>query len=242
MYMTMDNILKESNIFVEPPIQRSFFARESCFNMLQINIRGMNNIEKLDSLAIFIDNLGTPVDILIICETCIKQDRSSFYNMNGFSSIHSCRTQSAGGLAVYVRNGIGYDIISNSTIDGYHHINLQIPMDNSVCSIHGIHRPPDFDFVRFRNLLEEILASSNLSKPIFIFGDMNVAINRDRRDKEEYMDLLQSYGMIVTNTNITRPESDIILDHSIARIDDIIRTTNYTISCDFSDHNYVVQF
>lgn len=86
------------------------------------------------------------------------------------------------------------------------------------------------------------MASSNLSKPIFIFGDMNVAINRDRRDKEEYMDLLQSHDMIVTNTNITRPESDNILDHSIARIDDIIRTTNYTISCDFSDHNYVVQF
>lgn len=71
--MTMDNILKKSNIFVEPPIQRSIFARESCFNMLQINIRGMNNIEKLDSLAIFIDNLGTPVDILIICETLMHK-------------------------------------------------------------------------------------------------------------------------------------------------------------------------
>lgn len=58
-------------------------------------------------------NLTLHVNPALICCSSIfnlrnvhQQDRSSFYNLNGFSAIHSCRTQSAGGLAVFVSNGI----------------------------------------------------------------------------------------------------------------------------------------
>lgn len=84
------------------------------------------------------------------------------------------------------------------------------------------------------------MSSSNLSEPVFILGDMNVAINRETRGSEEYLDLLQSYGMVVTNTFITRPHSNNILDHAISRVEDLNRITNYTISCALSDHNYVL--
>lgn len=123
------NAIQSKNIYIEIPIQQRIFPCDSnCFNVLQINIRGMNDVEKLDSLAMFIDSLDVPVDVLIVCETWIKKERARFYKINGYSNVYSCRSQSAGGLAVFVRNGISYEILRNIELDGYHHIQVKIKL------------------------------------------------------------------------------------------------------------------
>lgn len=52
--------------------------------------------------------------------------------------------------------------------------------------------------------------------------------------------MLTSYDMCVTNSLTTRPLSNNILDHVVARTDDVELIHNYTIDCDLSDHNYIL--
>lgn len=44
----------------------------------------------------------------------------------------------------------------------------------------------------------------------------------------------------MTNTVTTRPLSNNILDHVVARTDDTDHIHNYTIDCDLSDHSYIL--
>lgn len=93
---------------------------------MQINIRGMNRMEKFDSLCIFLQNLPIAVDVLVVGETWIKEERSKYYNIPGFQSMYSCRRTSSGGLAVFVRNGLKFELKSVSMNEGMHHIAVDV--------------------------------------------------------------------------------------------------------------------
>lgn len=110
--------------------------------MLQINIRGINRFEKLDSLCIFLQNLKIAIDVLVVGETWIKNSRSMFYNIPGYKSTYSCRNGSSGGLAVFVREGINFAVKGNTTDNGYHHLQVEISAAASRVMLHGIYRPP----------------------------------------------------------------------------------------------------
>lgn len=129
---------------------------------MQVNIRGINNLEKLDSFTSFVESLKVNVDVIVVGETMLKQERSQYYNIAGFSSVHSCRNHSSGGLAVFVRDGLDYDLKKNISHNGYHHIELSIQLKNKTCTIHGIYRPPDNDLPRLLTFIEDILATIDL--------------------------------------------------------------------------------
>lgn len=208
--------------------------------MLQINIRGMNSFEKLDSFCIFLQNLKIIIDVLVVEETWIKESRSIFYNIPGYKSTYSCRRNSSGGLAVFVRNGLDFTVKGNVADNGYHHIGVELLMNPGV-TIYGIYRPPGYDLSRFIAHMELILSSVDSKKPCFILGDMNIAINNENcRTTQRYLQMLHSYNVIVTNTYVTRPSSCNLLDHVVSQVDNSERITNYTISCDLSDHCYVL--
>lgn len=210
------------------------------FNMLQINIRGMNNFEKLDAFCIFLHNLEVTIDVLVVEETWIKESRSNFYNIPGYQSTYSCRRNSAGGVAVFVRDGLNFSVKANATDDGYHHVGVEIQTSPSV-TVYGIYRPPGYDISRFISHMELILSSLDSKQPCFILGDMNIAINNENcRMAQQYLQMLSSYNMIVTNTHVTRPSSSNILDHVVCQADKSERITNYTINCSLSDHCYVL--
>lgn len=209
-------------------------------NMLQINIRGMNRLEKLDSLSIFLQSLNITVDVLVVGETWLKEGRSRYYNISGFRSIYSCRNNSSGGLALFIRNGLEFDVKKNTQETGYHHIEISI-LGTQRVTVHGIYRPPDFDVNRFMSLVESILSSVDTKIPCFLLGDMNLAVNDfESRLAQKYLQLLSCYNMVVTNTYPTRPESNNLLDHVISHIDSSKHIVNYTLDCDLSDHCYIL--
>lgn len=210
-------------------------------NMLQINIRGMNRMEKLDSLCIFLKNLPVVVDILLIGETWIKENRSRFYNIPGYISVFSCRSNSSGGIAVFIREGLNFDVKANTEDNGLHHIEVVVQAVQSRITIHGIYRPPGFDTENFLSFVEQLISSLNPRNPCFLLGDMNIAVNdTESREVQKYLQLLASYNMTVTNTYCTRPASNNILDHVVCQTEISERITNSTLDCDLSDHCYVI--
>lgn len=115
--------------------------------MMQLNIRGMNRTEKLDSLCIILQNLTVAVDVLVIGETWLKEERSKYCNIQGFKSVHSCRSSSSGGLAIFVRDGLNVEVKKVTTEHGFHHIEIDVRLAKSIVKVHGIYRPPGYDIV-----------------------------------------------------------------------------------------------
>lgn len=232
---------QSTNQYVDEPTLLRFPLNETSLKIIQINIRGLNDFDKLDSLCIFLRNLNTCVDVIVVGETWIKQDRSQFYNIPGYISIHSCRSKSSGGLALFIRNGLNYEVCNNISDRGHHRVAVKIKMGRISVSINGLYRPPDGDTARLLATIEDILSNAEGSEHNILAGDINIPVNRPLdRDVLRYLQLLNSFSMVVTNTFVTRPLSNNILDHVISSVSDAPRITNFTMECELSDHNYVL--
>lgn len=214
-------------------------AKHLC--VLQWNVRGMNDLHKFDNILLSLDHFIVPIDVIVIGETWIKEGISSLYKIDGYSNIFSCRDNSSGGLAMYIRNTIEYKVIENLSMDGIHHIHVELMLNGGIYDIHGLYRPPSYDFNLFHDLLEDSLLRTNAKRPCFMFGDMNVPVNMPNNNIVlKYKSLLQSYGFICSNTLVTRPASSNILDHVLCKMSDAHRICNYTISNDLSDHSLLL--
>lgn len=209
--------------------------------ILQWNIRGLNDFDKFDCILVMLDQLHFPVDIIVIGETWLKQDKVSLYNIPGYKSIFSCRHSSNGGLVVHVKNSISFNVQCNVHLDGFHHIHVEVTLNSRIYDIHTFYRPPSFDVNHFLNIFVNILDKSNHIRPCFLLGDVNVPMNAYSNNVVmKYRALLESYGFVCSNTFPTRPISSNILDHAICRIDDLPRIKNDTISTEQSDHCIVI--
>lgn len=229
-----------TNLHVETTTNLNLPPTASDLRILQINIRGMNDLNKLDSLCVAVQELKAVIDVIVVGETWIKKSRADYYNIPGYTSTHSCRKTSSGGLAIFVRDGLQFDQRKNVAENGYHHIEVLIHASKPI-SVHGIYRPPDFDAARFTSFIEEMVSTARPNQPCFVIGDMNVPVNaQDNRETRVYTQLLSSYNMIVTNNQVTRPASNNILDHVVCSIEESANVANYTIDCPLSDHSYVL--
>lgn len=220
-----------------------FYVKDSFkkLRVLQWNVRGINDLNKLDSILLSVDHISVPIDVIILGETWIKAGNTSLYNINGFNSIFSCRDASSGGLAVYIRDSIKFNILENVSHDGFHHISVELQLNDGKCVIHGVYRPPSFDFNMFYDHIESWLNSINGNHPCLIFGDVNVPVNMSSNNVVlKYKYLLQSYNFLCANTFITRPVSSNILDHVICKMADAHRLSNHTILNDVSDHSLIL--
>lgn len=209
--------------------------------ILQWNVRGINDLCKFDSILLSIDHLVVPVDVIILGETWINADNIALYKIKGYNSIFSCRDVSSGGLIMYIKDAIKFKILENVSNNGFHHISVELLLSGGKYEIHGVYRPPSFDFNVFYDLVECWLSSSSSNSPCLIFGDVNVPVNLSNNNVVlKYKNLLQSYSFICSNTFVTRPVSSNILDHVVCNMSDAYRLCNHTIFNDLSDHSLIL--
>lgn len=64
--------------------------------IMQLNIRSMNNVTKFDSIKEVLHRFDRRVDIIVLGETWIQQDRVCLFNIAGYKSMFSCRNESNG--------------------------------------------------------------------------------------------------------------------------------------------------
>lgn len=209
--------------------------------VLQWNIRGMNDLNKFDSILETLDHCHFPIDVVVIGETWVKEENTTLYDIPGFNSVFSCRNSSNGGLAVYVKSNLSFTVKSNIHVEGFHRIYVEIVLSGRVYDVHGFYRPPSFDVSNFLNIFESVLDKSSRNRSCFIVGDINIPLNISSNNVVvKYRSLLESYGFACSNTFPTRPVSSNILDHVVCRIDDLQRVRNDTIFADQSDHCIVI--
>lgn len=209
----------------------------NCLNVIQWNIRGLNDMEKFDELIYFVNECGMDIDVIVVGETMMKKQNSTIYNIPGYRAFFSCRDNSAGGLAVFVKTSLDYKLIKTQTISGLHYIHLELKLQGNTFNTVGIYRPPSFDYSEFQNIVESWLLTATPSKPFLIIGDVNVPINLHNNNVvNRYKNFLESYGYVCTNTIATRPASKNILDHFICPIEHAAKLHNHTIFNEISDH------
>lgn len=209
--------------------------------ILQWNVRGLNDMHKFDSVLQILEMCKFSIDVIVFGETWISSSNSSLYKVPGYVSCFSCRNQSNGGLAVFVKNSLSQKVIKNDCQDGFHHIHVEVEVRGICYDIHGLYRPPSYDFVDFNVKLENVIESSNCNRCCLIVGDVNVPVNNASNNAVvRYKTLLESYGFVCSNTFVTRPASGNILDHVICKLDDIGRMRNDTIENDISDHSIII--
>lgn len=209
--------------------------------VLQWNVRGINDLNKFDNVLLTLDHLVVPIDVIIIGESWIKDGNTAMYNIRGYNSIFSCRESSNGGLAVYIRDTIEFKLVKNECFEGFHHINVELMLPGGALDVHGVYRPPSFDFNLFCENLESWFNQNSNNRPCLIFGDVNVPVNMSNHNTVlKYKYLLQSYGYLCSNTFATRPASSNILDHVLCKMVDAHRLSNHTIPVDLSDHSLIL--
>lgn len=217
------------------------FSSGLSLKILQWNVRGLNDVNKIDNILQFLDELNTSIDVIVIGETRLNKENTRLFNIRNFSPIFSCRDSSSGGLAVFVHKNLTHKIIENTFDDGLHHIFVEIKINGLCYDVHSVYRPPCLDFNRFHDLMESWLQNSSNNRPCFIIGDINVPVNLFNNNVVlKYRNLVESFGFICTDTFVTRPVSSNILDHFICQFEYAHRVKNYTILNNVSDHLPVV--
>lgn len=216
-------------------------TKQSSLRILQWNIRGMNDLSKFDYILQSLDHCVVPIDIIVIGETWVKEANVGLYNITGYNRVFACRQNAGGGLAMFINEKWNFKIVENVSTEGLHHIYLELTRNTLCFDVHGIYRPPSFDFNTFHNMLESWLLSSNKNRSCFIAGDVNVPINQLNNNLVfRYKSLLESHGFVCTNTFATRPVTNNVLDHLVSRVDDAHRVRNDTIFSEISDHLLII--
>lgn len=224
-----DNISTFNNIYSN---------NNKSLKFLQWNVRGINNLSKFDKILQDVDMIEPEIDLIVIGETWLKEENCKLYQIPNYKSVFSCREDSSGGLAVYINKKLKCKVKKKFHSNGFHHIYIEILMNGHYYDIHGLYRPPNYDFNVFSDYLEDVMSSSKPSNSCLILGDVNIPINHENLNTVlKYKMLLESYGFITTNIYATRPSSANILDHVVCKMNDANCIRNDTLDLtELSDH------
>lgn len=205
--------------------------------ILQWNIRGINDLAKFDCVGELLQRCKKRIDIVILCETWVKSDRTQMYKLDGYTGVFSSRSESHGGLAVFMRNGLIVEVCQNRAVEGFHHIHCQLLSSGKRINFHAVYRPPSYGVREFLDNIENMLSVNRKGDECIIVGDMNVPINMGSNNVvQEYLRLLISYNVVVSNTHVTRPSSCNVLDHVICSENLANTVINDTVENTISDH------
>lgn len=198
--------------FEECIMNKSVLNHKSAVKIFQWNIRGMNSLEKFDGVRELIDRYGDPIDVLVLGETWVKEGNQEMYNLAGYKSIFSCRARSNGGLVVYVRSNINAKIVDIQSHNGFHLIHLLLSLGKMKLNLIAVYRPPGFPSGDFLDKLEAKLGVLQSDQEVILLGDTNVPCNVEANSTvQEYVRLLSSFNLQVTNNITTRPATKTFL-------------------------------
>jgi hypothetical protein len=211
-------------------------------NIFHLNIRSL--LRKLDELKILIKNQKYRPHIIIITETWLLPNNCQFYNLDGYTAVHSCRQidriTGNGGLSVFVQNNIQFDVIKNEMFLQNHTILLKVKKYG--LKIGALYRDPTSGSLPgYLNYLDRLLEKYHG----FVFvGDLNVNLLRDGADVVNYRDVLVSNAYSILNNIDDRfytfngPYGISLIDHVFSDVKD--RKFNIHVgNAAFSDHKYV---
>lgn len=135
--------------------------------VLLLNIRSIRN--KLNELEIFIDSIKKKPNIIIITESWLRDNETQFFNLKNYQSVTNCRTnQRGGGIIVFIKDEIGFNVPRNDQVANSHFI--VIHLIKFKIKISAFYRSPSTKPEQFIEKLEGILDKTD---NLICFGDAN---------------------------------------------------------------------
>lgn len=108
-------------------------------NIALLNIRSLRN--KLHELEILLNEQKQMPKIIIITESWLRKEDVQFYNLNGYSTVASCRENNrGGGILMFIHESIKYNEVKNVNFDKNHLIIIHLTeIDLKIC---GFYKSP----------------------------------------------------------------------------------------------------
>lgn len=228
-------------------------------SFFHLNAQRVPNLSKFDALAEYLASLAQKPEVLSIVETWFLPDETgessnsrnpiSMFTMHGYKGIFSSRdcvfgirgqTVRSGGIAVYVRDDIPFNVIEKSNgCVSYIHIELFPTGLKQKVFFTSIYMPKVTDYLSLFETLERLFLNV-AGRDHLIMGDLNIDKLLDGTIQRDYDSLLRSFGYEISNDNVTRPASSSIIDHAICNF---TGTSIATVETDdLSDHNALLVF
>lgn len=217
--------------------------------VLHLNVRGISDINKFNSLRALIDTLDVLIDVIVFTEVKLKSNFPiALYSLRGFNQFSCLRSlQGGGGVIVYIRSNIAAENVCVSSFSS-EKVLLNLKFGLSNFRMIAYYRAPCYkNLPEFIEDLEKELSSTD--RKTFVIGEINInsetlSICQPIMDasSRQYSELLESYGYKVTNNLPTRRASGKVIDHFVTNFHDTLQVHNDTIEVDdsLSDHNIVV--
>jgi hypothetical protein len=215
---------------------------------LQLNIRGICDINKFHLFCAYIGRFTFTPDIIVLSEVKLTSAHPvEIYSIVGFARICCLREdKNGGGVIVFIKNSL--HVIENSSCSNqFEKIRLMIEVCGSKICLLAYYRAPSTDAKLFLADLEEEFSSNNC-KTILV-GDininsqcLNVRCHSEDNVSRQYDELLRSFGFVITNNLPTRLASMKNIDHIAVNFQDTRQIDNFTIETDsnLTDHNIVL--
>lgn len=183
-------------------------------SIMYSNIRSLRN--KIDELKCIVKNCTT-LDIIILNETWLYINEVEYFNIEGYSAIHSCRSGRGGGAAIYIKNTLNYKCILNEYKNGCNWVGVEI--QNYNIKIETVYRPPQSDLQLFLHDLDNLLQMNK--KNLIIIGDINIDMFKTSNPTEDYKNVVQmndcDFANMKTSTRKTQ-DTETLIDHIITNI------------------------
>ena len=221
------------------------------FSLCHINIRSMK--ANLTSFEICLQNLEFEFSVIGITETWLTDSNFDLYNINGFNFVETHRTgRSGGGVGIFLRNDILYQIRSDLTLNNECSESIFIEIDKDLFNknrniiIGVIYRPPNTDLKLFNDDINELLDTLERGhKYCYLMGDYNINLLNYNKHAEttSFIDIMYAHSFLSLINRPTRvaKESATLIDNIFtncySNIDNTLQCLIYT---DVSDHFPIV--
>ena len=208
-----------------------FHANEDIINCLTSNsLSFLNcNIRSLqanfDNLVNMLSELYSPISVLGVTETKLKNDQDALANINltGYNFLSQPSGTNAGGVGFYVKDNLVYtrrSDISTQKLNDYESLWIEIQNNtgrNTICGIFYRHPHGNVDaFLNHINMIIESIQREN--KYCVLLGDFNLDLPKfeSHPDTDSFLSTL---GTFYFQPQILQPNR--ITDHSATLIDNI---------------------
>lgn len=222
-------------------------GRGDFLSFYHLNVQRMSNLHKFDRLRQHLGEFDVIPDLLSVVETWFLQSETgeiangngiSLYEIEGFQSIFCSRNERSAGVAIYVRNGLQFEVLDkNNGPVSYIHVLLKgnSNLEDTVCTV--FYMPKLSDYLQLFDVLEGILGLRSYGRHV-IMGDFNIDTLKESSVTLQYKRLLESFGFSISNNFITRPSRNgSIIDHVWSNVHVEMCST---LVNDLSDHYGVI--
>ena len=222
----------------EPTLHYDEFNNHD-FKCAHLNIRSL--YRNIDELRVFLHN--NHIQILALNETLLDDSISdNELNIQDYNLIRKDRNRNGGGVAVYIRDSISYDLINSAVLDSLELILIRVrPKSATPFLFLSWYRPPDSKIAVMDQYENALAFVDSFRSNVFLMGDVNCDIRKKFKSNviKRYEAVNKLYSMEQVNTiHYTRVTHNTksLIDHMLTNAIDMVKSHG-VISLGLSDHN-----